>query len=214
MRHVGLNKIGRLATIMAAIFAPPYKARTYLARMNRSGYVAPSAEIHHPKINFGSNVFIGDRVIIHRSKDGGPLKLGDKVVILRDTIIEIAEGGSVSIGAETYIHQNCQLIVAKNQLKIGARVMIAGYCSFYPHDHGFVPNEPIRIQPLVSKGPIVIGDDAWLGTGVIVLGGVEIGEGAVIGAGSVVTKDVPKNGLAYGVPARVVKMRDDLRKEK
>lgn len=212
MGHAGLNKFGRLATIMATMFAPTYKARTYLAKMSPAGYIAPSAGIHHPDIEFGSHVFIGDRVIIHRSKNGGSVKLGDNVVILRDTIIETAEGGSVSIGVETYIHQNCQLIVAKNQLKIGARVMIAGNCAFYPHDHGVAPGETIRTQPLVSKGPIVIGDDAWIGSGVIVLGGVEIGDGAVIGAGSVVTKDVPNNGIAYGVPARIVKMRDDLRK--
>ena len=92
--------------------------------------------------------------------------------------------------------------------------MIAGNCAFYPHDHGFFPGEPIRTQALESKGPIVIGDDAWIGSGAIVLGGVEIGGGAVIGAGAVVTKDVPKNGIAYGVPAKTVKMRDDLRKEK
>jgi acetyltransferase-like isoleucine patch superfamily enzyme len=63
---------------------------------------------------------------------------------------------------------------------------------------------------LQSKGSIVIGDEAWLGFGVIVLGGVRIGEGAVIGAGSVVTQDVPDGAIAMGVPARVVKMRSDL----
>ena len=52
-----------------------------------------------------------------------------------------------------------------------------------------------------------MGDDAWLGYGVIVLDGVRIGKGAVVGAGSVVTEDIPDGGIAVGVPARVVKMR-------
>ena len=61
-----------------------------------------------------------------------------------------------------------------------------------------------------TKGGIVIGDDAWLGVGVIVLDGVKIGKGAVVGAGSVVTRDIPDGAIATGVPARVVKMRRDL----
>ena len=56
----------------------------------------------------------------------------------------------------------------------------------------------------------MIDDDAWLGYGVIVLDGVKIGKGAVIGAGSVVTRDVPDETIAVGVPARVVKRRCDL----
>jgi acetyltransferase-like isoleucine patch superfamily enzyme len=60
---------------------------------------------------------------------------------------------------------------------------------------------------LQTKGDIVIEDDAWLGVGVVVLDGVRIGKGAVIGAGSVVTRDIPDNAIAVGVPASVVKMR-------
>ncbi len=63
------------------------------------------------------------------------------------------------------------------------------------------------MQPLQTKGGIFIHDEAWLGYGVIVLSGVQIGKGAVIGAGSVVTRDVPDNAIAVGVPARVVRMR-------
>ena len=58
-------------------------------------------------------------------------------------------------------------------------------------------------------GDIVVGDDAWLGYGVIVLDGVHIGKGAVVGAGSVVTNNIPDGGIAVGMPARVVKMRED-----
>ena len=60
----------------------------------------------------------------------------------------------------------------------------------------------------MSKGPIIIEDEVWLGYGVMVLSGVRIGRGAVVGAGSVVTKDVPAGAIAVGVPACVMRMRE------
>jgi acetyltransferase-like isoleucine patch superfamily enzyme len=73
-------------------------------------------------------------------------------------------------------------------------------------------DKPMNIQPLQTKGGITIDDDVWLGFGVVVLDGVRIGRGAVIGAGSVVTKDVPEGAIAAGIPARVIKMRGDTEK--
>jgi acetyltransferase-like isoleucine patch superfamily enzyme len=93
---------------------------------------------------------------------------------------------------------------------IGCGVQIAPNCAFYSYDHSFAPDKLISEQPLKTKGGIIIDDDAWLGFGVIVLDGVRIGKGAVIGAGSVMTQDVPDGAIAVGVPARIVKMRSDL----
>jgi acetyltransferase-like isoleucine patch superfamily enzyme len=89
-------------------------------------------------------------------------------------------------------------------------VSIAPNCAFYPYDHGIAPGKLILKQPLTTKGDIIIEDDVWLGVGVIVLSGVHIGTGAVIGAGSVVTRDIPEGAIAFGAPARVVKMRSGL----
>jgi acetyltransferase-like isoleucine patch superfamily enzyme len=66
---------------------------------------------------------------------------------------------------------------------------------------------PIMDQELQSKGGITIGDEAWLGHGVIVLAGVRVGRGAVIGAGSVVARDIPDNAIALGSPARPKRYR-------
>jgi acetyltransferase-like isoleucine patch superfamily enzyme len=95
----------------------------------------------------------------------------------------------------------------KASIRIGRGVAIAPGCAFYPYDHGITSGTPIASQPLTSRGDIVVGDGAWLGTNVIVLSGVEIGRGAVIGAGSVVTRSVPEEAIAVGNPARVIGRR-------
>jgi len=210
MRRAGLSRFGRVATRLATWFAPPHKARVSLARMNPQGYIAPSVTIYHSDLRLGANIFVDERVVIFQREGGGPIELGDRVYIYRDTIVETGYGGSLVIGAKTSIHPRCQINAYKVSIQIGCGVMIAPSCALYPYDHGVAPDKPIIAQPLVSKGDIVIGDGAWLGVGVVVLGGVRIGEGAVIGAGSVVTQDVPDGAIAVGVPAQVVKMRSDL----
>ena len=210
MRHAGMSNTGRIATRLATWFAPPHKASNALAYMNPKGYIAPSAVISHSNLRLGANILIGDRVIIFQNKTGGPVEIGDRVQILRDTIIETGFGGSLSIGNKTCIHPRGQINAYKSPIEIGCGVDIAPNCAFYSYDHGFAPDKNISEQPLETKGKIVVNDHAWLGVGVIVLSGVCIGKGAVIGAGSVVTDDIPEGGVAVGVPARVVKMRNDI----
>ena len=210
MRFGGRGTLGRLATRLASIKAPPHKAARSLAFFSKAGYISPSATIFHPDCTFGEHVFLGDRVTIFSEKGGGTVTMGNRVTILRDAIVETGPGGNIRIGDDAYIHPRCQINAYVTDIKIGAGVLIAANCAFYPHEHGIEPGRTIRSQPLYSKGPIVIGDHAWLGTGVIVLGGVTIGEGAVVGAGAVVTDDVAPNGIAVGVPARVVKTRVEL----
>ncbi len=209
MRRADLSNLGRIATRLATWFSMPHKASIYLAYMNPKGYIAPKAIIHHSDLQLGSNILIGDRVIIYQAKDGGPVELGDQVCILRDTTLETGSNGFIKIGSLTWIHPRCQLNAYIAPIQIGCGVDIAPNCAFYSYDHGFKLDKKICEQPLKSKGGIVIGDDAWLGVGVIVLNGVRIGKGAVIGAGSVVTRDIPDYAIAVGVPARVIKMRGE-----
>ena len=123
--------------------------------------------------------------------------------------METGDGGTITVGEETHVQPRCQLMAYLGHLDIGCRVEIAPNCAFYPYDHGVEPGQKIRSQPLKTKGGIKIDDDAWLGVGVIVLDGVRIGKGAVIGAGSVVTKEIPDNAIAVGVPAKVIKLRGE-----
>jgi acetyltransferase-like isoleucine patch superfamily enzyme len=210
MRYAGLDPIGRIATRLATWFAPPYTARIHLARLNTRGYIDPSAIIHHQQLRLGANIFVADRVVINQAHGGGPLELGDRVHIFRDTILATGQGGRITIGADTFIQPRCQIMGYKGPIEIGRHVQIAPNCAFYSYDHSFAPGRPISGQPIQTKGGIIISDDCWLGFGVIVLDGVKIGKGAVVGAGSVVTRDVPDETIAFGVPARVVKRRCDL----
>lgn len=206
MHFAGLDRFGRLATRLATWGAPPYKARVFLARMNAQGYVSPDATIHHKQLERQRGVFIGDRVTIFQSKQGGPVILEEEVHLYSDITIETGQGGMVIIGTGTHIQPRCQLSAYKGSIKIGHRVEIAPACFFYPYNHLVKPGEPIRTQPLVSRGDIVVEDDVWFGVGVKVLENVHIGRCAVIGAGSVVTHDVPSHAVVAGVPARVIKM--------
>ena len=210
MEHAGLTPAGRIATLLASWVSPPYKAASYLARMNLRGYIAPTATIHNKNLHSGAHIFIGDRVIIYQADDAGQVKIGAGVHIHRDTIIETGLGGSLTIGDNTHIQPRCQFSAYVGSIIIGSNTQIAPNCAFYPYNHSFAPGELIRNQPIKSKGDIVIEDDALLGVGVIVLDGVRIGKGAVIGAGSVVSRDIPDGAIALGVPARVQKMRSDL----
>lgn len=111
----------------------------------------------------------------------------------------------IFIGADTYINRY-SFIDAISSIKIGRDCAIASNCYITDHDHGL----DLRFAPL--KQPMVaqvtkIGDRVWLGANVTVLKGVTIGDDAIIGAGSVVTKDIPPRSIAVGVPAQVIKNR-------
>ena len=207
MRWAGAGYLGKLSTAIATWLAPPYYSRRCLARYHPLGYIAPTATIYHRLLQRGTNVFIGERVTIFQDRDGGKVTLGDRVHLYGDTYIQTGEAGTVVIGSDTHIQPRCQLSAYKAPIKIGCKVQIAPNCAFYPYAHGIAPDRLIKDQPLTTKGGIIIEDDVWLGYGVIVLDGVRVGRGAVIGAGSVVTQDIPADAVAVGVPARVVKMR-------
>ncbi|HNR29666.1 MAG TPA: acyltransferase [Candidatus Hydrogenedentes bacterium] len=205
MRFAGTGRCGRLATRLATWFAPPYKGRRYLARLHPRGFISPAAEIDFAALRSGANVFIDDRVVVHRAEGAsGTFTLGDRASLHRDTIFEIGPGGEIIIGDDTHIQPRCLFASYEAPIRIGREVQIAAQCCFYSYDHSFSPGRSIMEQPLKTKGGIVLEDGVWFGVGVIVLDGVRIGAGAVVGAGSVVTRDIPANALAVGAPARVV----------
>ncbi|MGN6552553.1 MAG: acyltransferase [Verrucomicrobiota bacterium] len=134
--------------------------------------------------------------------------LKSRVQIYGDTIMETGSDGQIEIGPNTHIQPGCHFHAFLSDITIGASVEIAANCAFYSYNHGMAAGKTIMSQPLESKGPITVGDGAWLGHAVIVLAGVRIGAGAVVGAGSVVARDIPDNAIAAGTPARVIRFRE------
>lgn len=207
MSFAGSSRSGRVAARLASIFAPPYMARFYLARLGPNPYIDPRADIHHDALQIGAQVFIADRVIIYQAAGGGEVALAKNAHVLRDCVLETGQQGSIHIGEDTFLHPRCQVMAYKGQIRIGDHVAIAPNCALYAYNHGLERGELVKTQPLQTRGGITIGDGAWLGYGVIVLDGVSIGDGAVIGAGSVVTEDIPSDSIAVGNPARVISTR-------
>jgi acetyltransferase-like isoleucine patch superfamily enzyme len=207
MQFSGPRAFGRVATWIAALFAPPYKARRYLAHLTKNAYIAPSARIHHSQLRLGEHVFIGDRVTVYQAEAGGGVDIGNGACVHQDGIIETGHGGSVAIGEQTHIQPRCQVSAYAGSVRIGREVQVGPGCAFYPYNHGVAEGVSIKEQPLKTKGGILVQDGAWLGVGVIVLDGVSIGEGAVIGAGAVVSRNIPPGAIAAGVPAKVIGVR-------
>lgn len=207
MLFAGRSLPGRIASALAAWAVPPHFGRLRLADRSTKGFIASTARISHERFSVGIGPLIDDRVLIIDNGPGGRVVLGDYVRICRDGLLETGPGATIAIGDRTFIQPRCQFSAHKASIRIGRRVQVAAGCAFYSYDHGLAPGQPIVDQPLTTRGDIEIGDDAWLGHGVIVLSGVKIGAGAAIGAGAVVTRDVPDNAIAAGNPARVIAMR-------
>lgn len=114
-------------------------------------------------------------------------------------------GINIKLGKNVFINVNCYFMDGAT-ITIGNNVFIGPSCGFYTANHAMDYHS--RNQGLERALPITIGDNCWFGANVTVMPGVKIGSGCVIGAGSVVTKDIPDNSLAIGVPARVIKEID------
>jgi acetyltransferase-like isoleucine patch superfamily enzyme len=207
MALAGVPILGRIAVRLAAASSRPFYGRHRLARYHARGFVAPGARISHAELRLGRNVFVGDDVVVLRDTGGGPVTLGDRVHLNEGVRIVTAHGGSVTFGDDAHVQPGCYFMAVQRSIRVGAKAQIAPNCAFYPYEHGTGGERPVHEQPLHSRGDIEIGDDAWLGFGVVVLSGVSIGAGTVVGAGSVVTKSLPAGVVVAGSPARVVRER-------
>ena len=116
--------------------------------------------------------------------------------------------GIVEIGPKTVIGQDCT-ISAYQRVSIGQQCVIADRAMFIDFDHNVAdPEQPIRKQG-IYKRDVVVGSNVWIGYGAQILRGVTVGDNAIIGASSVVTRDIPANAVAAGSPARVIRMRPE-----
>lgn len=126
--------------------------------------------------------------------------------VIKDYARICPRAGFIKIGDLCSINSFCVLL-GYGGITIGSQVRVAAHTSIIAFNHNFDDAEQtIHHQGYNAKG-VVIEDNVWIGTGVRILDGVTIGTGAVIGAGSVVTKDIAPYSIAAGVPAKVIKTR-------
>lgn len=111
-------------------------------------------------------------------------------------------GYNIGIGENFYANVNC-VILDEAAVTFGDNVFIGPNCAFYTAAHPLDAGQ--RRLGLEFARPISVGSDVWIGGNVVVLPGVTIGDGCIIGAGSVVTRDIPAGFLAFGNPCRVIR---------
>ncbi len=174
----------------------------------------------------GRNVFISPMA---RVRHGFKIRLDNDVVVERGAMLSVnrKDKSFIAIGANSYLYSSCvikavdgwikmghnctvnefAILHGDGGLEIGNDVRIAAQVRIIAMNHIYDdPKVPIHLQGIRAKG-IIIEDDVWLGVGSTVLDGVTIGKGTVIGAGAVVTKNIPPYSIAVGVPAKVIKKR-------
>jgi acetyltransferase-like isoleucine patch superfamily enzyme len=136
------------------------------------------------------------------------IRLGRECVLQADIFFNYSHfwtpGPSMIFGDRVFIGRGCEFNI-REKITVGDDCLIASGCTFVDTNHGRDHSKAMNAQPLESA-PIILGRNVWLGTQCIILKGVQLGDGAVIGAGSVVTKSVPAGETWAGVPARPVRM--------
>ncbi len=119
------------------------------------------------------------------------------------TLLATSDRARIVIGAGVYINRHT-ILDADELIELGDETMVGPGCYLTDHDHAFTKDAAPGAGPLIVE-PTSIGKRCWLGAHVTVLKGVTIGDGTVVGAGSVVTKSLPPGVLAVGSPARIIR---------
>jgi acetyltransferase-like isoleucine patch superfamily enzyme len=156
-------------------------------------------------------VRIGRRVVID-NRDGCELLIGSETIIGLGTLLILESKGNLrarlQIGHHTVINEYNNIRAAGGGITIGNYCQIAQFCTLVSSNHATETSKYMIEAPWATeKTSIDIEDDVWIGSNSVILPGVRIGRGAAIGAGSIVTKDVPSHCIYAGNPARLIRRR-------
>ncbi len=183
--------------------------KSIFKRLGKGSVINRSVSLRHTyKISINKNCVIDEYCMLNaQGGDDSKIELGDFVLLGRGTVVT-TKNGTIKIDDYSNIGAYCR-IGTPSKIEIGKYFLCAANCYIGGVTHNFSDLEtPILKQGFDDKGGVVIDDDVWLGAGVTVLDGVKIGKGAIIGANSLVNKDIPAYAIAHGTPAKVVKYRN------
>lgn len=152
-------------------------------------------------IVIGKNCFIAPEARLF-AEPGRPIVIGDNSYIAADCVLH----GPITLGQGVSINHHVTLDGGRKGIRIGDNTRIAAYSYAYAFNHGMNQQQLIKDQTVTSEG-IHIGCDVWIGANTGIVDGVIIGDHAVVGMGSIVTKAVAHNSKVAGNPARVIGMR-------
>ena len=166
---------------------------------------------HGHKIHIGSNVIIDDNVVLDAKGDNNAgITIGDSVMISRNTVLS-CKGGDIQIANDISIGINAIVHACTgSDVRIGRYTVVAAFTyliggGLYVTDRLDVP---MKLQGVESRGGITVGEDVWIGANVQILDGVEVGNGSILAAGAVVTRDVEPFSVTGGVPAKLLRKRE------
>lgn len=180
--------------------------KSIFAAMGQSVQIFPGVEFQGAnQIHLGNDVTIRSGARIRRIGLNSTITFDDHVFIESGADIRTYQDSCVKLGSHSRVGP--YTCISGGNVTIGNDCLIASHCSIYANNHIFTdPDLKIREQGSSREG-IHIEDDCWIGSGARIVDGITIGKGSVIGAGAVVTKDIPPYSIAVGVPARVVGQR-------
>jgi acetyltransferase-like isoleucine patch superfamily enzyme len=184
-------------------------------RMGRGVALGRGLVLRQPsKIEIDDNTVIDDYCMLNvRGSEKSGISIGKNAFIGRNTYLNTREG---KIEVHDYANLSSNIrIGTSGTVVIGKYAIIAAFCYIGGVNHRIDKLDvPISMQGSDNKGGVILEEDVWLGAGVLINDGVRIGRGSVIGAGSVVTRDIPPFSIAFGSPAKIVKNRQELAREK
>jgi acetyltransferase-like isoleucine patch superfamily enzyme len=183
-----------------------YLYRLVLGRLGRKCFIEKNIRFFNPaRLLLGDRVFLGEGSFFDIGSGPSAIMIGSdshisRAVTIRTQLGKVAIGEKINVGSNSFIY-------GYGDIEIGDNTLIANQVEIISGTHTFDDlSRPMRFQGR-TPSRIVIGEDVWIGTHAIILGGVKIGRGAVIGAGAVVHRDIQEYAVAVGVPARVVRSR-------